>query len=483
MLFTWFRFFLVSMFALILSSAYSSESNSVIDTKNKINQTINSDGLTSVVVDINALKSKKSESAVSTSSINREVKKFLKINPQVQASLDYQWGTNSEGKLKKAAMFIPRLVGRPLKFIVNGQTSKTIQNLPKLLTTCLCPSNDPDVMHDRYISDCQLVCMDSPLIPLNTANELVSDVVSILKSPYYSLSRFTDRVQVATTSLMGCPCDFMFHVALLVDGKNQDRRIHGYGHAGEDQYTNSQRKFTQAMRESEQGKKCQGVPILSNDGELLAVEKVVWSSYKLRGLLNDENLDSMGECFCSHNCGAVVKEVLGFSDLGFPIFPNLGIGNELCGCCYNPEVAETVKVALAEHTSYIIHLFQTLELGERLTNSDRLIESLNENHSNDFFLQIVASAARGRDEGNRKIIVNNLADDFVDIYTDKNGNIRGGFKSMIETMFVNLNIENASWIQSNYPKVYAVVSKAIDLTKISSSAPLSSSSSSSSLNR
>jgi hypothetical protein len=336
------------------------------------------------------------------------------IHPEVLKNLTRTWGPRDESVQKKAVYFLPRLFSRPIVATLNGQVSHGVHNLFKV----------PVSLGKKKYAESYLRFTNSIANPLPLVNSTISDVGGILKSPFYSTSRYTQRVNVCASVVSSFYfVDPSLHIEIAIDGKDE---------GGADI------RF----------KNCQPVPILSNEPESVVIEKLVWIKQRF----------NLPISLFNYNCGAITKDKLGLAGLGFPIFPNLGIGNEFgFGRHFSSEYRKYLKSDLNSSMGYWRTVFSEFEKGNTVLDERTFRQKLAEDHSSDFYLQLIFSAARGKNKNNRELLLAPAIDQrFLNTYgQEKNGNfiLYRKFNSRIKRITAHLDKEGQEWIKNIYPRV------------------------------
>jgi hypothetical protein len=326
--------------------------------------------------------------------------------------------------------------------VLNGQSAHRIAHLVNG-TTALLQGN---------FTEAGYYYADSSLNVLAQVGNIVSDAGSVLKHLFYSTARSSSRIQICTSNLLesNMPWRYkraraispMLHVGVLVDGGTNPN---GYeGRAIESGGGSILAPFS--------NKTCQNVPILSDESESIAIERL-----HCHHLRSEDHYSRWG-----HNCGGYAKEMLERSGLGYPLFANLGIGADFSG-------GEEADKARAQRQADVAACDQRIEtirsIIAQLENGQTSVAPLFENmpspneFTEDVKLQFLISAVRGKNEKNityifaRGTFINNI------LYFDdtKEGmKIRTTVRPMLEEMFRGLDQESLNTLKWMSPGAAAI---------------------------
>jgi hypothetical protein len=167
-----------------------------------------------------------------------------------------------------------------------------------------------------HVADATYQFAESFLDPFDLTNSILSDVGAAIKSPHYIGRRMSTRIQICSGNL-GLILDDgvnkypkyslildVDHVGILVDNDEAFTDTGGGGLVG---------------MQDKQGADCSAVPIMSNEPEEVAIQRLNYIARDYRPQYH----------FMTSNCGYFTRDILNASGFAYPIFPNAGIGTEV----------------------------------------------------------------------------------------------------------------------------------------------------------
>ena len=234
--------------------------------------------------------------------------------------------------------------------------------------------------------------------------------------------------------------DPTLHSAGLIDGRDETADPISNGH----ELADSRPKG---------GITCVPVPLLRNESESLAIERLRCLDRQFRPPYS----------FVRYNCVGYTRDLFGMAGLGYPDLPNAGIG----GGYFIPrpaEVAERRRTALETCDGYVAWFqgaLRALENGEPLTEAQvRRLPDVRE-AGDDLKLQFALSAARGGNPENAAA-VRRTTQEFGDsgrfssaaLYLEtRHGKVRvkPRFRKLIQSMLTELSAEARQRLAADYP--------------------------------
>lgn len=227
-------------------------------------------------------------------------------------ALDQVWGERKESDFARVGLYTPRLVGGALKNVFLGRTAKRVANTGVAGVNAAVGSIEGD-QEQLTLSGYQAA--DSAVNVLGLGHDMVADIGASVKGVTSATSYTTSRIQVCTTNLMSnirynLTYEHFFnpayHVGNLIDGQ--------YDETSDGGASPNQLRYHAAK-----GIKCDNVPVLSNEPESIAIERLTCTDTHY-----EVDYDFVG-----YNCAGYTRDVLKVAGLGYPTFLNMGIGSEL----------------------------------------------------------------------------------------------------------------------------------------------------------
>ncbi len=206
----------------------------------------------------------------------------------------------------------------------------------------------------------------------------------------------------------------------------------------------------------DQGQRCMPVPVLKNQSDSLAIEKLQ--------CLNSTYSQTDRFHLFKYNCGGYTKDLLHSAGLGYPALLNWGIGSRL-KFGVDSHALELARITCDHHIHKFRELISHLESGVTIASPPRALEVMNDSQrksrdgqlvfSHDALLQIVLSAARGKNDANRRWVKKALLSrHFSSLYLDSNEKISRAHKKSLHEFFRYTDAESLSWIEKNFPGVF-----------------------------
>jgi hypothetical protein len=289
---------------------------------------------------------------------------------------------------------------------------------------------------------------ESFLDPFDLTNSILSDLGAAIKSPHYVGRRMSDRIQVCTGNLGLIYDDYdhhhyplvslafdVDHTGILID---RDESFMDQGGGG----------LTEIKAKG--GADCSAVPIMSDEPEETAMQRLNYI-----GHLYMPEYD-----FFTANCGYFTRDVLNASGFAFPIFPDMGIGNELPITVEQAKFKERresdkkilvdIKTLSDTYLDKLRKLFDDLEAGavpDASAFSAQEISIL----TPDAYLQIIISATRGNNPAAQAWVMTNLTTD-PQAYLETlkqiqhNGRSDAG-KQLYKQMMNGVTVTDLGWFQ------------------------------------
>lgn len=365
------------------------------------------------------------------------------------------WSRHKENPAVTAALYIPRLVWNLTRQVFTGEIAHRLANLAVGVYQTFRFGREDHWRKAAYR------IADSPANPLALLNGAVSDAGASLKWARYSTGKTTSRIQACTANITSVISTHVTvghfimpatHVGVLVDGG-----------AYETSDPQSSGALTDVVKQGG-GLVCENVPILSGEPESLAIERLECVDQLYTG--------QSGYEFGGYNCGGYTKDILKWSGLGFPKFPNMGIGVHFgVGPAEGARRARRLKTQVVEHCDRRIRAIQralrALERGETLDNDawNYLMTDSRPSGgpvwmSSDVRLQFLVLAARGKNAENRIWISGwiyrfELYSKLLDAYYDdtpRGWEIKKSRRPFLKELFRGLDAEALAWLETVSPE-------------------------------
>lgn len=227
-------------------------------------------------------------------------------------ALDQVWGERKESDLARVGLYAPRLVGGALKNVFLGRTAKRVVTTGVAGVNAAVGSLEGD---QEQVALSGYQAADSAVNVLGLGHDMVADIGASVKGVTSATSYTSSRIKVCTTNLMSnirykLTYEHFFnpayHVGNLIDGQ-YDETADGGAYPD------------QLRRHADKGIKCDNVPVLSNEPESIAIERLTCTDTHF-----EVDYDFVG-----YNCAGYTRDVLKVAGLGYPTFLNMGIGSEL----------------------------------------------------------------------------------------------------------------------------------------------------------
>ncbi len=179
------------------------------------------------------------------------------------------------------------------------------------------------------------------------------------------------------------------------------------------------------------------------------IEPAVWESI----------YEQWAENYVIYNCAAKTRDTLHFAGMGFPLFPNLGVGSYLPYIRQENHYTEACDGEMEKFREILSKLEKGETLAEKGTVAWGDFSFQMMGMTTDLRLQFIISAARGKNGGNRLLIAENFVKfDYgpylTRSYGEKRRNLKPAFRKLLKKMFVNLDEEGLSWLKQIYPRVH-----------------------------
>jgi succinate dehydrogenase flavin-adding protein (antitoxin of CptAB toxin-antitoxin module) len=395
---------------------------------------------------------------------------------QIQKNLDHLWLGKYEPDWLRALMFLPRLAANDVVYLVTGKTAQRFAN-NFVVGADIFSGHEQNALERASETD---------LNPLAIVQDAVSDGVSLLFSPFSSNGRLSPRLTVCTMNLVSIltgdepnllsQINPSMHVSFILD-----RFYEGHDPGGGGSFVHS--AITSGI-----GASCEAAPIRDNISESLMAEKLYCADHMYggsgyNGIYGDFTVGPttthVSYNFFLNNCGGYTKDTLDMAGVGFPTFPNVGIGVDVFGD-QRRGFWDRSKVKCDTHVARIQEAIRELESGTPLTSD--LVEYfaqgmgiIQPTHfqgdpglavANDTLLQLMISAARGRNAANRAFIASHIDQtsisglsqgdiylrNFTDIYYESDlKTIRGEYKDSLVELFEGADKEALAWLQGAFP--------------------------------
>jgi hypothetical protein len=352
------------------------------------------------------------------------------------------WFDPDESAGKKATLFAPRLLGRPVFELFKGKTVHRVLNTGmgvEYVAKALDGDQEDGLTCAGYRS------ADGLLNPGGTLNDLIADTAFLAKSPTYSTSGLSNRIQVCTENLStaasstltkGHPLDPMMHVGVMID--------HGvYGTADP---AGSSGMLADAL--SKGGIRCYPAPNLSNETQSVAIERLECANSNY----------SFDYRFMTNNCGSYTADILKIAGLGFPDLPNAGVGllNRTQKRKRDAEMKKT-KDFCDMHMQNFKDAIGALEEGKPLSSDNQSV--IKSAYSDDAKIQLAISASRSNNSTARQFVQSVLKDEsgtpnsyFVHDSKDPDFmQVRRPMRKHLQEMFSGLTPNQRQWLSESFP--------------------------------
>jgi hypothetical protein len=350
-----------------------------------------------------------------------------------------------EGRLRKTALFFPRLIKNTGISVIHANTIDRVVNLGRGAWHLV------DFGEKGHFSKAAHRFFESPLNPFGTANDLISDVVGIAKLPLNNASYRSSRIQVCSGNLFTIyegygnlsllqPISPMVHVGVLIDGQERFTDPGGGG--------------LQAI-EKDSVLMCSPAPIMSGESEPLAIERLTCTASKWT--------DKAAYQFLSYNCAAFTRDVLKYSGIAFEKFPNLGIGNQIPltvdSEAYRREAEERerdlkhIQEQCDDHIQDLRAVFASMESDQPVPErAVRDLATYSKTITPDVALDLLVGAANSMD-GRKLSLVRGLVGEFdPEPYLDDNWKVKERLRSWVAKLRERLVTPGGwDWIRQNYP--------------------------------
>lgn len=226
--------------------------------------------------------------------------------------LDKVWGEQKENSLTRVGLYAPRLVGGTLKQIFWGRSARRIVRTGEAGVNAI---NGEITGDQELVEKSGYQASDSAINVLGLGHDVVADIGASAKNVTSATSYRSSRIKLCTTNLMsnlGQQLNYThffnpaYHIGVIFDGMYDETSDGG---ASSDEL----------RRYNDRGIVCEDVPVLSNEPEAIAIER----------LTRMDTVFNPGYDFTSYNCGGYTRDILKSSGLGYPSFLNMGIGSEI----------------------------------------------------------------------------------------------------------------------------------------------------------
>jgi hypothetical protein len=297
---------------------------------------------------------------------------FSNISPKVAQQLHQQWWA------RKKKPSIP--IFRSLKQVVTGPVARRVFNTGKGLTQIarLKMKKGASSLMDGVVS-------------LNTLNDVANNAVSLVTVAAVGPKwRESKRIRICTTSNLAYDSDNFGEQAAgaFLPGVHVQIMIDKFRGVDAGMFADSDPKQWEKPSMT-----CQPAFLPSDMSESLAIEKVI--------CFGDRYGDNADYSFTRNNCGTFAQDMIMRSGLIFPYVPNAGIGtmihreNE-----QDRKWKDEAQAYCDAHIDRIREIILALEKGETLTSDQRDHLKGHRLMSDDLYLQLQVSSARGKNSEN-----------------------------------------------------------------------------------
>ncbi len=290
--------------------------------------------------------------------------------------------------------------------------------------------------------------------------DMTSDAGSMVKQFMYASAPASSRIQLCTantirpennpTCALVRSLNPLVHIGVLIDG--------GRGRGGYETRDPPQDGIFEAALKAGGDVRCRTVPLMSGESESLAIERLECVD---RIYHEEAPYD-----FLKYNCGGYTKDILEWSGLGYSLFANLGIGSDISSKDLKQMESSRQKIAAkcGSRISAIRNAIATLEGGRALDGPTlNFLKNPTMPFSPDVIVQLIISAARGRNSANRLFIAGlnfgargAYTEGFRVYYDDPTGTPLGkvgdNVKPLLTGMFQGLDAEALDWIRQAAPR-------------------------------
>ncbi len=379
---------------------------------------------------------------------------------RTQDFLEKQWG---QGQKNTAAQVALNMLNFPLNVIIHILAEQVASRVINFIyaTYNLVRGNSKQAI---------AFYQDSLVNGPGLLADAISDVGTLVKQFFYASAPTSSRIRLCTTNIV-LPDNLtpdlrymrasylrfinpMVHVGVIID---QGPHRGGYE-------TLDPKSYNYLTKASEAGGdvRCQYVPLMSGESESLAIERLECV---------DREYWNAEYGFFAYNCGGYTKDILEWSGLGYALYANLGIGSDFSGKDIKNAESHRQRIAgkCDSHIASIRNIIDALEKGQEMNPASSLfLFKSSVWFSSDVIAQLTVSAARGKNDLNRVIIVatlgysnsisfKNIEEKFA-VYSDNSEGMSSGkentAKLLLREMFRGLDQEALGWLAQTAPLLY-----------------------------